>query len=400
MAGQTSGDADAEGRRGRLSTILCIRSCDGDILGPEKLILAFSEQLAGRGIRAVIANLWDGQPPTVALHDEASRRGIESHVLAMRHGTDLGVIRMIRELVERTRPDVLFTHDQRSEISALLAMRGRLPLVGAYYGQLATRSVKLRLQELTSFISFRFYRRVFANSEAQRRELLRWRLPPERVEVLPSFIDTAALRPPSADERVAARRALDIEDDARVLVTIARLSAQKGHVHLLNALPGIRERFERVLYLIVGEGDFSRLGEGGRDELEAQVVELRLEENVRFLGYRSDISTVLHAADLLVAPSISEGMSVTLLDAMAAGLPIVATAVGGTPEVVVDGETGLLVPPADPAALERAVVALLEDRELSSRFGAAAQRRAASHFDAGPVSERIIRACERAAFRA
>jgi glycosyltransferase involved in cell wall biosynthesis len=115
---------------------------------------------------------------------------------------------------------------------------------------------------------------------------------------------------------------------------------------------------------------------------------------VRFLGYMPDVRPVLAAADLVVSPSLREGMQVSLIEAMAAARPIVATAVGGTPDAVADGETGLLVPPANPDALADAVIRLLGDRERMRRMGAAGRMRAEREFDNRAVANQVLQVCE------
>jgi glycosyltransferase involved in cell wall biosynthesis len=163
---------------------------------------------------------------------------------------------------------------------------------------------------------------------------------------------------------------------------------------MLRALAKVCTVEPGVLYLIAGEGDSYWRGEGGlRGQLEQEAATLGIKENVRLLGYYPDLKTILHATDLLVSPSLLEGMQVSLIEAMAAGRPIVATAIGGTPDAVVDGQTGLLVPPADASALTSAVLCLLGDRDRLFRMGAAGRRRAEERFDVQIVADQILRVC-------
>jgi glycosyltransferase involved in cell wall biosynthesis len=381
---------------GRVRTILSVRSCDSGIQGPENLILTLAEELRSRGIRYLIVNLWDGKPPTVALHEAALRRGLESHVLATAWGPDPAIFPRLVAMLRRCTPDVVHTHDVKSVVAALVASRfTSTPLVGFHYGRLAMRSAWLRLEEAGGFLAFRFLRRVLANSSAQRDELLRWRLHPRRVEVIPSFVDTRQLRPPSPADVLAARARLGIAPGRPVLATVARLSPNKGHTYMLQALVRVLEGAPDVLYLVAGEGDASWRGEGGfRSELELQTRALGLSACVRFLGYFPDLQTVLYASDLVVSPSLREGMQVSLLEAMAAGRPIVATAIGGTPDAVQDAQTGLLVPPADAPALASAVLELLRDRQRMERMSEAGRRRAEERFDARVVADQVLGVCE------
>ncbi|HEY6564054.1 MAG TPA: glycosyltransferase family 4 protein [Pirellulaceae bacterium] len=399
-----------------MRTILGVRSCDSGIQGPENLILALAEQLAQRGVRYTVANLWDGVPPVVELHEEMLRRGHGSHVLATSWGMSPAIVSKLARLIGQVQPEIVHTHDVKAEFAAVGASllrkatatrrrngRGNLAqqiphfqLIGSYYGRLALHSKFLRFADLSRFALFRSFHRVLANSTAQQAELRRFRVPATRIDILPSFVDSTVLRPPDPEEYERAREKLGISPSQFVLTTVARLSRNKGHTYMLQALPAIRAAVPEVLYLVPGEGDAPWRGEGGlRGELEAETERLGLAGHVRFLGYHPDLRTLYHATDVVVSPSLLEGMQVALLEAMSAGRPIVATAIGGTPDAIVDGETGLLVPPADPHALAQAVIRLFHDPSLRRRLGASGRQRLESQFDVRVVAEKFLSICER-----
>jgi glycosyltransferase involved in cell wall biosynthesis len=372
-----------------------VRTCDGGLQGPENLILQLADVFKGEGVRYVIVNLWDGDPPRVALHEEALRRGHESHLIATTWGMNPIIFPRLAALIRRIRPDVVHTHDVKAEFAGLLAARLLgIPLVGSYYGRLAMSSKLLKAADLARFPAFRLFDRVLANSEAQRAELLHWGVRDERVVVVPSFVDTHTLRPPTAGDVAAARARLGIAPTQPVLATVAKLALNKGHRDMLHALAAIRAVEPKVLYLVPGEDQLVWRGEGGlRGDLEREAAALGVADNVRFLGYFPDLQTILNATDILVSPSLREGMQVSLVEAMAAGLPIVATAVGGTPDAVAHGETGLLVPPAQPAALAGAVLELLANRDRMRAMGVAGRRRAEERLDTRVVAAQVLRLC-------
>ena len=381
---------------GRLRTILSIRSCDCGIQGPENLILTLAEQLGQRGVRYVIINLWDGDPPTVALHEEALRRGLESYVLVTKGTFDMSLFPQLRAIIQRFQPDVIHTHGFKSEVAALVASRlTHARLIGFYYGRLALNTWWYQVEEMSSLLMFRFFDHVHANSHAQHDELRAWRLPAQRVDVVPSFVNTDQLRPPSPVERAAARQTLGIDLQRPVLTTLGRLSLNKGHTYMLQALTEIRRVIPDVLYLIVGDEGQAWRGEGGlRAVLERQVATERLADNVLFTGYYPDLLTVLHATDIIVSPSLREGMQVALLEAMATARPVVATATGGTPDAVQHGVSGLLVPPMDSSALTVAVLQLLQDQDTMRRMGEASRQYAEQHFDVRVVADQVVRRAE------
>jgi glycosyltransferase involved in cell wall biosynthesis len=169
------------------------------------------------------------------------------------------------------------------------------------------------------------------------------------------------------------RRALGVADGARVVVSVGRFVAFKGYAHLLDAAALLDARSPGVHWVLVGEGEL-------RDGLEAQTRRLGLAPQVHFTGWRDDIPDLLALGDCFVLPSVEEPFGRVLIEAMAMARPIVATDAGGVPEIVVHGETGLLVPPAAPDRLAAAVGALLGDPPRAARLGAAGRRRAESAF--------------------
>ncbi len=196
-------------------------------------------------------------------------------------------------------------------------------------------------------------------------------LNPAKVRVVANGVDIAAIA--AARPGAAVRRELGLPEGVPVIGLVGRLDHWgKGHQELFAAMASLMARHP-VCALIVG---------GGRriDEVRALAAGLGLADAVHFLGERHDVPDLLNAMDIFVLPSYSEGLSLALLEAMAAGLPVVATAVGGTPEVVTDGDNGLLIPPRDAGALAGALERLLTDPALARHLGANARAQVREHF--------------------
>jgi glycosyltransferase involved in cell wall biosynthesis len=174
------------------------------------------------------------------------------------------------------------------------------------------------------------------------------------------------------------------------LLEIARLCEIKGQRELIDALARMEHPDARLQLA----GDDIEQGGAYRSLLERQASERGVADRVAFLGYRADVPALIAAASVVVLPSWIEGLPLVLLEAMAAGVPVVATAVGGTPELVVDGDTGLLVPPRDPGALASALDSLLADPARAEALGAAGRRRAEESFDADTAASQILRLYE------
>jgi len=187
----------------------------------------------------------------------------------------------------------------------------------------------------------------------------------------------------SESDRVTARNAMGIADNVPVIGTVAHLTHKKGHRYLLEAARLIKASFPNAVFLWVG---------GGRQENELRklAAQWQLNGNVRFLGYRSDVPALLEAMDLFVLPSLEEGMSNALLEAMAKNIPVIATAVGGNIEVVEHEKSGLLVPPRDPAALAEAITRIIREPSLAGSMARAGSERVKDRF----TIENTIRSIE------
>jgi glycosyltransferase involved in cell wall biosynthesis len=213
-----------------------------------------------------------------------------------------------------------------------------------------------------------------AVAQANARHLIaRKRRPPGKIVVIHNAADLQRFEPdrqPPPD----LRRSLGFPDAAPVLVVIARLQPQKGHRVLLRALAAVRRQFPLVRLVCVGDGPL-------RSELEREASELGLQEAVRFLGYRRDVPSWLALADVSVLPSFFEGLPLVAIESLAAGRAVVATAVDGTPEVIIDNVTGLTVPSGDAERLAEAIIRLLRDPVLRRRLGSAGRRFVLERFD-------------------
>lgn len=245
----------------------------------------------------------------------------------------------------------------------------RVPLVVTGRRALGTHQERYPALRFADRLSHRLSDRVTVNSRAVWQDtLLRDHLPSRKIVLIHNGVETEPFD--RADKGSSAvRRALQIPPGHRVAITVANLIPYKGHADLLEAAAAVVARVPQTVFLFAGED------RGLQASLEQRAASLGILGHVRFLGLRTDIPALLAASDVAVLASHEEGFSNSLLEAMAAGLPVVATCVGGNPEAVVEGETGWLVPPGDPGALADRLADLLENPARARAWGRSARAR-------------------------
>jgi glycosyltransferase involved in cell wall biosynthesis len=225
---------------------------------------------------------------------------------------------------------------------------------------------------------YRLFDRVITISEAIRDVLEKQGVEPSLLRCVRSALDPEPFSRPCPDQGLPAE--WNIGPDDPVVGMAAQFIARKGHDTLLDAVPRILEQIPEARFVLLGRGPLL-------DAVSRRVRREGLEDTVHLPGFREDLPDLLPCMDLLVHPATREGLGVILLQAGAAGLPVVAAAVGGIPEVVVDGETGRLIPPGDPEALARAVTELLSDPAGLQEMGASARVRVYREFSVAGMVE-------------
>jgi glycosyltransferase involved in cell wall biosynthesis len=268
--------------------------------------------------------------------------------------------------------DVLHCHQYSPFVYGRIAAmwNRRLRIVYTEHGRLSDAPPSWK-RRLVNPLLARFDGRIVAVSHELRDFMIESRFPRERVSVIHNGIEPGQAA--STLDRRRARMLLGLDERAFVVTTVARLDPVKDLMTLLDAFAFVRKRVPSARLVIVGDGpERQRLTErAGRDDLAGAV---------QITGYRDDVRALLPAADVYASSSISEGVSITILEAMATGSPVVATAVGGTPEILSDGTGGILVPSREPVRMAAAIVALARDQRRRASLAAAARRRLEASF--------------------
>ncbi len=322
---------------------------------------------------------------------QRAAEGLELIPLAPVTEMDLSAAWKLSRLMKQLRPDVVHAHDPHAVAMAALALsmsgartpRPLPPLVAA-------RRVDFPIKG--NALSRWKYRQVdyfVCASEAIRQILLADGIAADRAVTIHEGIDLGRVdAAPKADLHAE----LWLPHHAPIVGNVAALVPHKGHRHLIEAAAIVVRKMPDARFVIAGEGEL-------RQALERQIKDHRLEKHVFLAGFRPDILSVHKAFDIFVMSSVTEGLGTSLLDAMACGKPIVATTAGGMPEVVVNGETGLLVPPRDHQAMADAIVTLLRDPAIGARMGRAGEARVAERFSAERMVQETLALYERAVCR-
>lgn len=330
----------------------------GGFYGAEAMVLHLSRALRGKGHAIHIGVMVNRKNP----HDEIATRarefGFEVVTIPCRGRLDIRAVRRIRACVEQYGVDIIHSHGYKSNSYALAAnCFAKRALVSTCHNW--TRQTKsLRIYEMLDRFSLRFFDRILCVSEEIRGTLLAAGVPVRKLDVILNGIPVSdfALARASAENRV--------ELQEPVIGMVGRLVEAKGFQLVLESAPAILRRFPKARFVLAGEGPQS-------ENWIRLIRELGIESNVTFAGNQTDMPRTYSSFSMFVLPSYNEGMPMTILEAMAAGLPVIATRVGSIPQLVYNEKTGLLVNKGDRAGLQSAIERLLENpgfgRELGNR---------------------------------
>jgi glycosyltransferase involved in cell wall biosynthesis len=311
------------------------------------------------------------------LKEQCESKGIGVRVLPIKGLLGWGWFRECLKLIRQEGVSLIHAH----EFSAILygwivARLAGVPFVGTIHGKNYFWE-KLRRRLAYRIIS-RSGRLVAVSDDLKRFVMSAVGLPEAQIQVIYNGIENSSSV--SDDDVDRCRTELDLKPGDPVIGAVGSLYPVKGHKYLLDAMPALIRQHPNVTLLLIGSGDLEV-------PLKEQAKRLGIEQRVRFLGLRGDIPRLLAVMDVFVLPSLSEGHSLALLEAMLAGRPVVASRVGGNAELVFEGETGILVPSKDPDALTKALHQLLDNRAMRETFGHRATRRVQQQFSARLMSD-------------
>ncbi len=349
----------------------------GEFGGAERHILTLFKSINPRDAQLDAACLF-----TAPFSPIAQEAGMRVTVMPMRNKLDLGVAWRLREILSGY--DIVHTHGVRANLLGRLASRGiGLPVCTTVHSFLSqdyphpvTRVVNALSERLTS----RFTTRFIAVSDFIAADLEKKGVSRKKISVVHNGI---SLDIEQSKPDIDLRESLGLPEGVPLIATVGRLHLVKGHRYFIAAAAEVLKRYPETRFLIIGSGP-------ERPELERQTRTLGLEGRVIFTGFRKEVMLYYPEFAALVLPSLAEGFGLVVLEAFLHETPVVATRVGGLLEVVRDGETGFLVPPADAAALARAVCLVLEDRAAAKEMAARGRDFVRREFPAGRMAAATV----------
>ena len=346
--------------------------------GAQTVLMNLLEQLDTNHFQAQVVCLFGGSLP---IGDELRARGIKVTDLQMTHPWRLDSLWRFYRLLKREKITILHTSlFHASLVGRLIGGFSRIPVIltwrhnvslGAGWRDLINRWTS-KLDDCV----------VVVSEPARQAELRTSGIPQDKIQLIYNAIDIGRYSQITPEIRKSTRESFGIANGTFLIGFVGRLHPQKGVEILLEAFARCHPEHKNSFLLIVGEGEL-------QNRLEAYATSLGITNQILFLGSRKEIPEILVSLDLFVLPSLWEGLPMVLLEAMAAGLPVIATSVGGTPEVVVDGTTGYLVPPEDADKLATAILQLAENPELRMNFGKAGRARVEKNFSIREMVKKI-----------
>jgi len=329
----------------------------GGYYGAENMLLNLCASQQKAGCQNSLMIFYNVHAPNVEFYERARRSGLSVRMVHCQGRADWRAVRQIQECIQEDGIQLLHTHGYKADLYGYVAARrSGKPIVATCHNWVGGTAA-LGIYNHLDRMALKRFQCLAAVSDSVAQRLLASGVPARKIRTIANGIDVQTF------ERARPSSVLNF-DGSKVIGMVARLDLQKGFEYLLRAARELRDVFPTVKVVIVGEGP-------DRTAIENMIQRFGLQSNVILAGQHSDMPAIYAAMDVFVLPSLNEGLPMTILEAMAASKPVIATGVGAIPKVIQDGETGLLVDPGDTDGLRSALARLLADSDPRCRIGAA-----------------------------
>ena len=348
------------------------------LYGAERVILNLLEHFDAEHFDVRLAALVEARNPHRELLEEAARRGHRTLAIPCRKRLDPQSWRELLRVIKENEIDVLHCHEIKSRFYGLLAAkRLKLPIIATNHNWIRKNLLISALEYWDAF-TLRFFDRIIAVSEEIRQLMLKYGTPAQRMAVVTNGIATRELEHRHNDKMNWYER-WGIASHERIIGAVGRLSVEKGAKYFLEAAKIVLTKMPDVRFLLVGDGPQAR-------ELKEYAQALGIEQNVIFAGFQPEVAAFYELMEIFAITSLREGTPMALLEAMATGVPVVATAVGGVPKIVRDRDNGMLVPAQDAQGIAAALLQLLQNRAEAARLASNAKRTIIEKYSAATMA--------------
>ena len=360
-------------------TVLFLISSEG-LYGMENMLLTLARNLSELGVKCVVGVLRDARFPHVEVGVQARKLGLAVEIIPCKGRWSWSAVRHIRNLVLKHNVDVMHPHGYKADIYAYAAAwPNRVALLATSHNW-PSRLLSMRAYAAIDRLVLRRFDKVIVVSDVVAQILRRWGVSSKKLFMIFNGVDIERFRSTTPTLRN------EVMNDGHFLVGfVGRLVSDKGGAFLLRAAPRVLSAFPTTTFVLVGEGP-------ARSEWEALAVQLGIAKHVVFAGVRDDMPEVYASLDLVVLPSLIESMPMCLLEAMAAGRPVIATRVGAIPKFITSKHTGWLIEPGDVNGLAAAICHLLSNPELASQLGEKGREYISQHFSATSMAKNYMQA--------
>ena len=339
--------------------------------GAEVMVENLSISLVDKGIETCVVSLYNYESP---ITQRLNKKNIPIYFINKKNGLDLKVILSLYRLFKKEKPDVIHTHLYALQYAVIAAILSRVPVkVHTIHSVAEKEAGKLKRKIYKVFYKYFGVKPVTISPLVKETVLNEYKLPKTKVEMVYNGIIFKG-----NNCKVVSTN----EEKSVNIVHIGNFKKAKNHIQLIESFKIVNNTRPDTVLKLIGSGDL----EG---DIKGKVKELNLEKNVLFLGAQSNVYPYLEQADIFILPSIWEGMPITLIEAMSVGLPIIATRVGGIPDMIINNDSGLLVDP-DTENIAEALLTLINDRNLREKLGASA-RNSSKRFSAKEMTDSYIK---------
>jgi len=351
----------------------------GGFFGAENVVLQLASELRKKDFCMPVVGVFENlKAPHLEVSEVCLKNGIQTHMFTCRGRVDIKTIVQLRRFIQDHNIEIIHTHGYKSNLYSYFASIGLQTRRVATCHNWLGDDFKMRFYAILDRFFLRQFDRVVAVSEEVMEKINDSGISSDKVSMVKNGIYIDRFSHSNSVNKI--KDDLRIDSKSNVIGTVGRISMEKGHRTLLNIASKIIEHFQGTVFLVVGDGPL-------RNDLQREFSS----SSINFTGIRDDVDKLYQCMDIFVLPSLTEGLPMVLLEAMASKLPVVATRVGDVPKVITDGDTGILVEPGDKEGLKEALLYLLSNKDIAIEMGQKGYEKVKEHYSSEKMTDEYLK---------